>query len=78
MTALIVKVLDDIFERSGLSRRYGHPLYAYRLQLSELTMLQRELRLECQVSPKPERSDICAAFCLFAAEWFGRTHEDGP
>lgn len=78
MTTEIIRVLDDIFQRTGLNRRDGHPLYAYRLQRIEIDKLQAELRLELQLRPKLERQDLCGAFCLFAAEWFRRNHEEGP
>ena len=78
MATEINKILDDIFQRTGLNRRDGHPLYAYRLQRIEIDRLQTELRLEFQLRPKLERQDLCGAFCLFAAEWFRRNHEEGP
>ncbi len=78
MASEITNILDDIFKRTGLNRRDGHPLYAYRLQRFEIDQLQAELRLELQIQPKLERQDLCGAFCLFAAEWFRRNHVEGP
>ena len=78
MATEINKILDDIFRRIGLNRRDGHPLYAYQLQRIEIDRLQAELRLELQLRPKLERQDLSGAFCLFAAEWFRRNHEEGP
>jgi|GEM_PF-5350915 len=74
----INQLLEGIILRSGLNRRSGSPLYSYRLTNDDLTKLGAELRLELQLHPKMERQDFCAAFCLFAAEWFRRNHEDGP
>jgi hypothetical protein len=71
-------LLEALFHRTGRSRREGNPLYAYRLENSELHHLRQNLLVEFRCNPRPERSDICAAFCLFAAEWFRRNHEDGP
>lgn len=74
----INSVLLAAIHRSGLSRLSGSPLYSYRLTTEDLTKLRNELRLELQWRPRMERQDYCAAFCLFAAEWFRRNHEDGP
>ena len=70
--------IGRIFARTGYSRRDGIPLYQYLLTSDELNTLRELLRVELQLTPRPSRSDICGAFCLFAAEWFRRNHEDGP
>ncbi len=73
----INEIIEQIFARTGLNRKGGYPLYQYRLEMAELTRLQAELRKEFQTRPNRIRPDICAAFCLFAADWFRRNHEEG-
>lgn len=74
----IDSMLEAIFRRTGLKRIDGNALYAYRIETAELLQLRHDLRQELLRNPCPAGSDVCAAFFLFAAEWFRRNHEDGP
>ncbi len=74
----VQEILDQIVFRTGFSRQSGVPLYAYKLSTTELQSLKAEVYQSLCVSFRHDRGDICAGFCLFAAEWFRRNHEDGP
>lgn len=72
------EVLSSILRRRGLNRKDSVPLYALRLNFDDVNSLRALLTTEFRIDPRPGRSDLCAGFCLFAAEWFRRNHEDGP
>lgn len=71
------EILNEIFDRSGLDRRDGHPLYAYRVTLDELERLRIELDSRLLRSQSLRTSEERAAFCLYSAEWFRREYESG-
>jgi hypothetical protein len=70
--------LQRLFDRTGRNRTAGLPLYSFRLQKTELEALQSKLQHQLAMNLSLGDGDVCAAFCLFAAEWFRRNHEDGP
>ena len=72
----IRECLEAIIQRAGLDRSQGHPLYAYRTTAEELASLRDDLRSELSVRSYLRGHVECAAFCLFAAEWFRRRHTD--
>ena len=71
------RILFDIQERSGLERDSGCPLYMYRITSEELARLRIELANRFEIAGCLRTPEECAAFCLFAAEWFRRHYERG-
>lgn len=71
------EILSAVLDRSELSRREGHPLYAYRLTLEELEQLRVELANRFRFAQKLRTAEEKAAFCLFASECFRREYERG-
>ena len=71
------EILADVLERSGLDRTDGNPLYAYRITPDELERLRVELESRLFIAQKLRTAEECAAFCLYASEWFRRRYERG-
>lgn len=69
--------LNEILGRSGLERNDGHPLYAYRITLDELERIRAELISRFKIAGRLRQPTECAAFCMFASEWFRRKYERG-
>lgn len=72
------EILKEIIDRSGRRRGDGQALYTYRISLQDLGLLRESLASDFADNPRRNEAVICGAFCLFAAEWFRRNHEDGP
>jgi hypothetical protein len=72
----IISILERVEAKAGLSRRDGHPLYAYRMDDLTLEALEQALRYTLA---RGEVLDgfACAGLCMFAAEHFCQTHESG-
>ncbi len=73
----IDQALGRIFERSGYVRKDGQPLYQYRLSNDELASIRGLVSVEFQHQPRPDRSDICAAFVCLPLSGFDETMRTG-
>lgn len=73
-----MEILQQIFLRTGLDRKDGHPLYRYRVTAEELNSLRDALKRLFELRGNLQTEVECAAFCLFGAEWFRRNYRSGP
>ena len=68
--------LEAIEKRSGLDRREGPALWAYKLTPAEYSELHGALKIA--LARGEESRAVAAAFCMVAANHFCRTHDGGP
>ena len=73
--------LSDFLGTRSLDRPDGRPLYGYRCSDHEFEELREVLRSgrpprECYRVPVTQAG--AALFCLYASEWWRRTHQGGP
>ncbi|MBX3274771.1 MAG: STY4851/ECs_5259 family protein [Sandaracinaceae bacterium] len=73
----ITTLLRQVRESSGVGRDERAPLWRYRVDEATMDELQRLLRVAFATGDH-EPGHVAAAFCLFAATHFCRTHEGGP
>jgi hypothetical protein len=71
------EIVSALLRRNGLEKPDGRALYAYRVTDREQELLAESLAHEFRNQTELKGDLACAAFCLFAAEWFCRTHETG-
>ncbi len=71
------EIVSALLSRNGLEKPDGRALYAYRVTDREQELLAESLAHEFRNQTELKGDLACAAFCLFAAEWFCRTHETG-
>lgn len=76
ITARLTRWLEQVFTRNSLSRPNAQPLYQYQLSEEEYLEL-KQLMQQSHILMTHRKPDItiCAAFCLFCAEWFRREYK---
>lgn len=78
---MLLKCLQDMFEKRDLSRPDGRWLYAYRVTKEEYQALHQLLRDSVRVTPVQvlarRNRYFAALFVLYAAEWWRREYDGG-
>ena len=64
--------LHTVLRRQGLTTPDGRPLYAYRIEIDEFSLL-RMILFGDAVSSR----ERCALFCIYIAEWWRKRYDGG-